>query len=291
MFVLMSYFLLMFYFSHMTFLCVVYFFFFFSSRRRHTRFALVTGVQTCALPIYQPGDRTGREPERRGAGGGDRRRHPPPAFLEEHDPGEPAARHPAPCGQGGAARRVHRAHPGTGAPRLRGRPLRPAGPGGARRARRHLPRHPSVRRARLRGRSDPPPRPVAAHPSGPPLPPPPPPHPQLGTAADMLKSAQRPLLLCGGGVHISRAAAAVTAFAEATNIPVAHTMSGKGAIACTSALSAGLFGRYDRIANTLIEEADLLFVVGCKLGEIATKRFTVPPKGKTIIHQIGRAHV
>src|SRR3546814_4126574 len=27
----------------------------FSSRRRHTRCALVTGVQTCALPIYQPG--------------------------------------------------------------------------------------------------------------------------------------------------------------------------------------------------------------------------------------------
>src|SRR3546814_8511168 len=29
-------------------------FFFFSSRRRHTRCALVTGVQTCALPIYRP---------------------------------------------------------------------------------------------------------------------------------------------------------------------------------------------------------------------------------------------
>src|SRR3546814_15289902 len=29
-----------------------FFFFFFSSRRRHTRCALVTGVQTCALPIY-----------------------------------------------------------------------------------------------------------------------------------------------------------------------------------------------------------------------------------------------
>src|SRR3546814_4254862 len=28
-------------------------FFFFSSRRRHTRCALVTGVQTCALPIFQ----------------------------------------------------------------------------------------------------------------------------------------------------------------------------------------------------------------------------------------------
>src|SRR3546814_2252313 len=39
-----------------------FFFFFFSSRRRHTRCALVTGVQTCALPIsaeiesWQPGD-------------------------------------------------------------------------------------------------------------------------------------------------------------------------------------------------------------------------------------------
>src|SRR3546814_7184057 len=33
------------------FICVV---FFFSSRRRHTRCALVTGVQTCALPIYLP---------------------------------------------------------------------------------------------------------------------------------------------------------------------------------------------------------------------------------------------
>src|SRR3546814_8173333 len=30
---------------------MVFFFFFFSSRRRHTRWALVTGVQTCALPI------------------------------------------------------------------------------------------------------------------------------------------------------------------------------------------------------------------------------------------------
>src|SRR3546814_10703873 len=35
----------------MLILFFVFFFFFFSSRRRHTRCALVTGVQTCALPI------------------------------------------------------------------------------------------------------------------------------------------------------------------------------------------------------------------------------------------------
>src|SRR3546814_2098228 len=34
---------------------LIYYFFFFSSRRRHTRCALVTGVQTCALPIWQSG--------------------------------------------------------------------------------------------------------------------------------------------------------------------------------------------------------------------------------------------
>src|SRR3546814_7608051 len=40
-------------------LCIILLFcciFFFSSRRRHTRCALVTGVQTCALPIYPDRD-------------------------------------------------------------------------------------------------------------------------------------------------------------------------------------------------------------------------------------------
>jgi len=103
-------------------------------------------------------------------------------------------------------------------------------------------------------------------------------------AAALLARARRPLLLCGGGVHISQAAEEVSAFARANAIPVAHTMTGKGAIACTDPLSAGLFGRYDRIANALIEEADVLLVAGCKLGEIATKRFAIPGKGKTLIH-------
>src|SRR3546814_7052726 len=35
--------------------CICFDFFFFSSRRRHTRCALVTGVQTCALPISDGG--------------------------------------------------------------------------------------------------------------------------------------------------------------------------------------------------------------------------------------------
>lgn len=103
-------------------------------------------------------------------------------------------------------------------------------------------------------------------------------------AAQMLAKAKRPMMLCGGGIHISDATAEVTALAEACGIPVAHTLTGKGAIACTSPLSAGLFGRYDRIANDLIAQSDCLLVVGCKLGEIATKRYTIPGPDAVVIH-------
>src|SRR3546814_5978998 len=66
-------------------------FFFFSSRRRHTRCALVTGVQTCALPIYAPhgdfsttaaaGDEAGLPP---GARGGADAETPAPVPLQAY---------------------------------------------------------------------------------------------------------------------------------------------------------------------------------------------------------------
>ncbi|MGC1413379.1 MAG: thiamine pyrophosphate-binding protein [Acetobacteraceae bacterium] len=103
-------------------------------------------------------------------------------------------------------------------------------------------------------------------------------------AAKLIAKAKRPLLLTGGGIHLSEAWNALTRFAEAQSIPVAHTMTGKGGIACTNQLSVGLFGRYSRIANDLIEASDCLIVVGCKLGEIATKRFALPPAHIPVIH-------
>ena len=107
---------------------------------------------------------------------------------------------------------------------------------------------------------------------------------ELARAAALLARAERPLILAGGGVHVSGAYEALRRLAEAEGIPVAHTMSGKGAIACSHPLSAGVFGRYSRIANELVAEADLLLVVGCKLGEIATRRFTLIPSGTALVH-------
>jgi acetolactate synthase-1/2/3 large subunit len=109
-------------------------------------------------------------------------------------------------------------------------------------------------------------------------------HSDIERAARLIAGAKRPLLLVGGGIHLSQAQAALTAFAEAQSIPVAHTMTGKGGIACANALNVGLFGRYSRIANDLIDKADCLIVVGCKLGEIATKRYALPPAHIPVIH-------
>lgn len=107
---------------------------------------------------------------------------------------------------------------------------------------------------------------------------------EIENATALIAMADRPLLLVGGGIHISGAYEALQTLAESQAIPVAHTLSGKGAIACTHQLSVGLFGRYSRIANDLIETSDCLIVVGCKLGEIATKRFQLFNGDKPIIH-------
>jgi acetolactate synthase-1/2/3 large subunit len=106
----------------------------------------------------------------------------------------------------------------------------------------------------------------------------------LARAAALLGKAKRPVILAGGGVHLSGAQQALTAFAESLNIPVAHTLSGKGSIPCTHALALGLFGRYSRIANDIIESSDCILVVGCKMGEVATKRYTLPPRHIPLIH-------
>ena len=103
-------------------------------------------------------------------------------------------------------------------------------------------------------------------------------------AAELLANAKRPLILAGGGVHLSNAQAELVTFAEQHGIPVANTLSGKGAIACTHDLSVGLFGRWSRIANELLDTSDCVFVIGCKLGEIASKRYALPKRNISIIH-------
>jgi len=104
-------------------------------------------------------------------------------------------------------------------------------------------------------------------------------------AIALLQQAARPIILAGGGVNVSAAHAALRAFAEATGTPVATTVAGKGCIAETSALSAGVAGvQYgEECANTLLREADLFMLVGCKSSQ-QTFNWALPTAGQKVIH-------
>ena len=100
----------------------------------------------------------------------------------------------------------------------------------------------------------------------------------------LLKCARRPVIIAGGGVHLSGAYDEVAALATEFQIPVATTISGKGAIDEYHAMALGVCGRFARTANEVIRDADLVFAIGCKLGEIATDRWSVLPRPVNFVH-------
>ncbi len=67
------------------------------------------------------------------------------------------------------------------------------------------------------------------------------------------------VIVAGGGVHSSGAAAEVVRLAEMLSIPVASSPNGKGTILDSHPLSVGVIGRYSRwCANRVVAEADSL---------------------------------
>jgi acetolactate synthase-1/2/3 large subunit len=105
----------------------------------------------------------------------------------------------------------------------------------------------------------------------------------VAVAADLLARAERPVVLTGGGIHLSDAHGPLAMLADRLQLPVATTISGKGAIPEDHPLALGVFGRYSRAANATIRAADVLLVVGCKLGEIATSRWSLLPESASVI--------
>jgi 3D-(3,5/4)-trihydroxycyclohexane-1,2-dione acylhydrolase (decyclizing) len=98
----------------------------------------------------------------------------------------------------------------------------------------------------------------------------------LAAAAKLLRSARRPLIVAGGGVHYSDACAALQAFAEATGIPVAVTQAGKGSLLESHALGLGAIGVTGTLcANRLAEAADVVLVVGTRLSDFTTASKTL----------------
>lgn len=94
---------------------------------------------------------------------------------------------------------------------------------------------------------------------------------RIADVADAVRSARRPLVVAGGGVHYSGAEAALAAFAEATGIPVAETQAGKGALPHGHPQLVGAVGSTGTTAaNALAAQADLVIGVGTRWSDFTT---------------------
>lgn len=94
---------------------------------------------------------------------------------------------------------------------------------------------------------------------------------KIREAAERIRSARRPLVIAGGGLHYSDATATLARLAAATGLPVGVTQAGKGAIldahpACVGAV--GVTGT--EAANVLAAEADLVVCIGTRLSDFTT---------------------
>ncbi|HLH99063.1 MAG TPA: thiamine pyrophosphate-binding protein [Xanthobacteraceae bacterium] len=103
-------------------------------------------------------------------------------------------------------------------------------------------------------------------------------------AVKLLQEAERPVIVAGGGVRASGAAAELVALAAALQIPVATSLNGKDAIIGTHPLSVGVVGSYSReSANRVVNRADLVCFIGTETGGMTTHFWAVPPIGTPAI--------
>jgi 3D-(3,5/4)-trihydroxycyclohexane-1,2-dione acylhydrolase (decyclizing) len=90
-------------------------------------------------------------------------------------------------------------------------------------------------------------------------------------AAEVIREAQRPLIIAGGGVIYSEASGELDQFARETGIPVADTQAGKGALSWDHPNSVGGVGATGTpVANRLAREADVIIGVGTRYSDFTT---------------------
>lgn len=90
-------------------------------------------------------------------------------------------------------------------------------------------------------------------------------------AVALISKKKKPILICGGGVKYSEAAAVFKVFAEKFNIPFGETQAGKGAIVWDHELNLGGIGETGSLAaNTLAKETDLVIGVGTRYTDFTT---------------------
>lgn len=102
---------------------------------------------------------------------------------------------------------------------------------------------------------------------------------------ELLKTAKKPMIYCGGGIISGDASAELLEFVERTQIPVATTLMGIGAFPETHPYSLKWLGMHGTIyANNAVNEADLLLAIGVRFDDRVTGNVKKFCEHGTIIH-------
>lgn len=119
---------------------------------------------------------------------------------------------------------------------------------------------------------------------------------QISKALDMLCSAQRPLIIAGGGIINADASALLIELAEVLNVPVVPTLMGWGTIPDDHRLAAGMVGLQTahRYGNATLLESDFVMGIGNRWANRHTGGLDTYRRGRRFVHidieptQIGR---
>ena len=107
---------------------------------------------------------------------------------------------------------------------------------------------------------------------------------ELADAAALLRSAQRPVIIAGGGVQYSGAVETLTQFAETHQVPVIETIAGRANMLNDHPLNIGPVGvTGSDSANAVAEAADVILSVGSRLQDFTTGSWTAFAKDARII--------
>ena len=108
---------------------------------------------------------------------------------------------------------------------------------------------------------------------------------QLRRAVEVLAQARRPMILAGGGVIMSDAAATLRELAHSLHLPVSCTLMGLGAFPATDDLWLGMVGMHGAYAaNMAINNADVLVCVGARFDDRVTGKISAFASHARIIH-------
>ncbi len=107
----------------------------------------------------------------------------------------------------------------------------------------------------------------------------------IESAAILINHAERPLILAGHGVLLSKAEKELKAFAEKTGFPVALTLLGLSAFPSDHRLYAGMLGMHGNYGpNKLTNEADLIVAIGMRFDDRVTGNLKKYATNARIIH-------